>query len=55
MKLTPPTQVVFFISLVIAIIGVLAFTGTVSIGIEAFWIMAVAYVLLALGNLLENL
>lgn len=55
MKLTPPTQAVFFISLVIAIIGLVAFTGTVSIGIEAFWIMAVAYVLLALGNLLENL
>ena len=55
MKLTPPTQVVFFIALAIAVIGLLLFLGTFTLGIEAFWVMAIAFVLLALGNMLENL
>lgn len=55
MRLTPPKQVVFFISLVLAIIGLLVFTGTISLGVDPFWIMAAAYALLALGNLLKNL
>lgn len=55
MKLTPPTQVVFFVALVIAIVGLLIFLGTLSVGISAFWVMTIAYVVLALGNVLENL
>ena len=56
MDLSPPTQVVFIISVIIAILGVLAALGTVTfIPLASVWIVTAAFVLLALGCLLKGL
>lgn len=55
MNLSAPTQLVFIISLVIAIIGVLAALGVVAfIPMASVWIVTIAYVVLAVGCLLKG-
>lgn len=55
MRLSAPTTLVFVISLVIAIVGILVGMGMiVGISIASFWILAVAYVVLAAGCLLKG-
>ncbi|MCB1356722.1 MAG: hypothetical protein KDK53_09585 [Maritimibacter sp.] len=55
MKLSAPTQPVFIISLVLAVIGVLPLLGVaIPIGISAVWALALAYVVLFLGVILKN-
>ena len=50
MKLTPPTKNVFWISVVAAVIGLIAKFGVVGfLAPYAFWLVLVAYVLLFLG------
>ncbi|MBN2502931.1 MAG: hypothetical protein JXB38_19280 [Anaerolineales bacterium] len=55
MKLTPPKQATFLISVGLAVIGLLVFTGSLAISISAFWLMTIAFGLLALSNLVKNL
>jgi hypothetical protein len=57
MTLTAPTQIVFIIAVVIAIIGLLAALTTyvAFIPLSAFWIMTIAFVVLALGVLLKGM
>lgn len=57
MQLTAPTQIVFIIAVVIAIVALLAaYTTAVSfLPISAFLIMTIAFVVLALGNLLKGM
>ncbi|PWW02256.1 hypothetical protein DFR52_102924 [Hoeflea marina] len=56
MRLSAPSTLVFVISLVIAIVGLLVGTGmVVGISIASFWILAVAYVVLAAGCLMRGL
>jgi hypothetical protein len=55
MKLSAPTQIVFIISLIIAIIGLVVALGVLhGIPIASVWIMLVAYVVLAIGCLLRG-
>jgi hypothetical protein len=55
MNLSAPTQVVFLISLVLAVIGVLAGLAIIpGLPISAFWIVTIAYIVLAVGCLLKN-
>ena len=57
MNLSPPTTVVFIVSLILAalaIIGTLV-TTIPFVSANAFWVAIAAYVLLALGNLLRGL
>jgi len=55
MSLSAPTNVVFLISLVVAILGLLAGLGVFTIiPLSSFWIMAIAYGILALGCLLKG-
>ena len=55
MNLSAPTQVIFLVSLVVAILGALAALGVLSvIPIASVWMMAIAYVILALGCLLKG-
>ena len=54
MKLTEPKVVTFIVAIVIAFIGLLAYFGVFLGGYE-FWIMLVAFVLLALANMLKGL
>ena len=55
MNLSAPTQIVFLISLVIAIVGILVALAVIPrLPISAFWIVVTGYVVLALGCLLKR-
>ena len=55
MKLSAPTQIVFLISVAVAVIGLLAALGILSfIPVASVWIMLVAYIILAGGCLLKG-
>lgn len=55
MNLSAPTMIVFVISLVIAVLGLLAGLGIFSIiPISSFWLMTIAYAVLLAGNLLKG-
>ena len=54
MKLSEPKVVTFLIAIVIAVVALLAFFGVFLGGYE-FWILLVAFALLALANLLKGL
>jgi hypothetical protein len=55
MNLSAPTQVVFWISLVIAIIALIGFFVTIPfVTAYAFWIAIAAYVVLAAGCLMTG-
>ena len=56
MKLSAPTQMIFIISLVVAVIGLLMALGVLAmIPIASVWVMAVAYVILAAGCLMKGM
>jgi len=55
-QLSAPKQITFWIAVVIAVLGVLA--SLVSIPVLssfAFWLMVIAFVVLAAGNLVDGL
>ena len=55
-KFSTPKVVTFWIAVGLAVLGVLAFMGTISALSEyAFWIVLVGFVLLALANLFKDL
>jgi hypothetical protein len=55
MRLSAPTSIIFIITVIIAIVAALAAAGVVSfIPIASVWIMALAYVVLALACLLKG-
>lgn len=57
MKLTPPTQAMWFIALILGIIGVLATLVTIN-GISssvAFWLVAAGWLILVLATALKDL
>ena len=55
MKLSAPTMAVFLISLVIAILGVLAAAGVLSIiPLAPVWIVAIAYAVLAIATMIKG-
>ncbi|XSG81261.1 MAG: hypothetical protein ACPW61_09230 [Methyloligella sp. ZOD6] len=56
MNLSAPTQIVFFISLILAILAVVGvFVAIPFVSAYAFWVAVAAYVILALGNLLAGM
>ncbi len=55
MNLSAPTQIVFLISLVIAVVGILAGLAIIpALPISAFWIVVVGYLVLAGGCLFKG-
>ena len=56
MNLNAPTQIVFIIAVVIAVIALIGyFVPTIAIiGVYAFWIMTVAFIVLAAGVLFRG-
>ena len=55
MNLSAPTQILFIISVVIAIIGVLAALGVLAfIPLASVWIVTIAFVVLAVGCLMRG-
>ena len=56
LKLSAPKVITFWIAVILAILGLLAFLGTISaLSAYAFWLVAAGFVLLALANLLKDL
>ena len=53
--ITPPTRAVLGLSILLAVLAVLVTTGTLSMSVSAFTLMAIAYVILLLGNLIKGL
>lgn len=55
-RLNAPTQLVFLISLVLAVLGVLAiFISIPIVSAYAFWFVVAGYVVLALGCILKGM
>jgi hypothetical protein len=55
MNLSAPTMVVFLISLVIALLGVLAAAGVISIlPIAPVWTVTIAYAVLAIATMIKG-
>ena len=55
MKLSPPKHITFWISVILAVLGVLASLVTVPVlSGFAFWLVVIAFVILAAGNLVEG-
>ncbi|MBR2260114.1 MAG: hypothetical protein IJ916_00235 [Paludibacteraceae bacterium] len=57
MKLTAPTNVIFIISLILGILGLLGRLAVIGgfVAANAFWFVFVGLILLALGCLLKGL
>jgi len=55
MKLSAPKQITFWIALIIAILAVLATVATIpGVTDYAFWLLVIAFVILALGTLIKD-
>lgn len=55
MTLSAPTQAVFWIAVVLAVIALIAYFGVIaSIITYAFWILLIAFIVLAVGCLLRG-
>jgi hypothetical protein len=55
MNLSAPTQPVFIIAVILALVALLMFLGVFAIGVPSFWIMTVAFALLAVACLVKGL
>ena len=55
MNLSPPTTAVFIISVVLAVLAIIGtFVAIPVISANAFWVAIIAYIILAVGNLLRG-
>jgi len=56
MNLSAPKQLTFWIAVVVAVIGVVAsFVSIPVLSDYALWVVVIAFIILALGNLVEGL
>lgn len=56
MKLSPPKTVTYWVSVAIAVLGFLAQFGVLSfLPIPGFWLLAIAFIVLALSLLIKGL
>jgi endonuclease/exonuclease/phosphatase (EEP) superfamily protein YafD len=57
-KIRAPKSSTWLISVILAVLGILLYLGILKIPVLApynFWLVAVAFILLALGNILKGL
>lgn len=54
MRLTRPSNALFIISVVLAILALLVFFGTLTLEISPFWIMTAAFGVLTVGVLAND-
>jgi len=55
MKLSAPKVIVFWIAVILAVVGFLSFLSIIPIEASTgFWALVIGFVLLALGNLLKD-
>jgi hypothetical protein len=56
MKLTPPTNLTFWVAVILGVLGILGSLISLSfISTYAFWLVAAGFVLLALGVLVKKM
>lgn len=56
MNLSAPKQITFWIAVVVALVGILANFVTIPVlSSIAFWLVVLAFVILAIGNLAEGI
>jgi predicted membrane channel-forming protein YqfA (hemolysin III family) len=56
MSLTPPTQAIWFIAVILGVVGVLATLVTISgLSSIAVWLIALGWLLLVLGTAIEGM
>jgi|MudIll2142460700_1097286.scaffolds.fasta_scaffold826305_1 hypothetical protein len=55
MKLSAPKVVTFWIAVILAILGLLGQLAIAALAPYAFWLLLIAFVLLALGNFVSGL
>jgi membrane protein YdbS with pleckstrin-like domain len=56
MKLSPPTNLTFWIAVVLGVLGILGTLVTLPfVSANAFWFVAIAFILLALGVLIKKM
>ena len=56
MKLSPPKTVTYWVSVVIGVLGFLAQFGVLAfLPISGFWLVAIAFIILALSLLIKGL
>jgi threonine/homoserine/homoserine lactone efflux protein len=56
MNLSAPKQITFWVAVVVAVVGVIAALVTIPVlSTYALWIVVIAFVILAAGNLVEGL
>jgi uncharacterized membrane protein YeaQ/YmgE (transglycosylase-associated protein family) len=54
-SVTPPTRVTLVLSVILGILSLLINYGVISLGISAYLLMAIAWLVLLLGNLVRGL
>ncbi|MDC0948470.1 hypothetical protein OAS86_03915 [Gammaproteobacteria bacterium] len=54
MNLNAPTNLFFFISVALAVVGLLGYFGIIGFGIHSFWMGFAAWVVLTLGCVLKG-
>ena len=58
MRLTPPAQTTWLIALVLGLLGIVIRTGALrlpGLGIDAFWLVVIGFVLLVIAPLAKGL
>ena len=57
MKLSEPKVITFWIAVILAVLGLIAYLGVLPIleASYAFWLVLIGFVILALGNLVKGM
>jgi hypothetical protein len=55
MRITKPSQAVLILSIVLAVLALLVFSGNLALDLPAFWLAMGAYLVLLFGNLVRGL
>ncbi len=54
MNLSRPSNALFYISVALALLAILVFTGTLALNIAPFWIMTAAFGVLLIGVITKD-
>ena len=55
MKISRPTKTVFWISVILGVLGILGYFAVAALAPYAFWLVTAGFVLLVLGNIVKGL
>lgn len=56
MKLSAPNKVLWLIAVILGLLGILAYAGVlVPLAVYAFWLVAIAFILLVIGTLFTGI